>query len=403
MARPIKIILPVVILIAASGVAWQLLANSPKAKRQAILPEPPLVQTLQVQPRDLRVPVLTQGTVKPRTNITLSAEVSGRIVATAPQFADGGFFRKGDVLVRVNSHDYQLAITKAEALVAGAKQQLAQADAEYKQKQEEYRGVDRRQITDYALRKPQYEEAAARLKAAEADLELSKLQLRRCEIRAPFDGRVVEKKADIGQFVTIGTVVANIYAVDIAEVRLPLSQTQADLLDLPLQLNVNAAADPIAVKLSGQYAGQNHTWEGEIVRTEASVDERNRLLYVVAQVKDPYGMHTSTPDQTTPGNPPPLAMGMFVQGEIQSRVLKDIYRLPRNAVHNMDTVWLLDDNTRLKIQPVRVAHRDETNIYINQGLQPGDTVVISPLDAAVTGMQLRLASSETTREKKEDR
>jgi RND family efflux transporter MFP subunit len=396
MARPIKIILPVFILIAASGVAWQLLANSPKAKREAIRPEAPLVQTLQVQPRDVRVPVFTQGTVKPRTSITLSTEVSGRIVATAPQFADGGFFKKDDVLLRVDPNDYQLAITKADALVAGAKQQLAQAEAEYKQKQQEYHGVDRSKITDYALRKPQYEEAAARLKAAKADLELARLQLQRCEIRAPFDGRVIEKKADIGQYVTTGSVVANIYAVDIAEVRLPLSQTQADLLDLPLILNASQPAAPIAVKLSGQYAGQNHTWEGEIVRTEASVDERNRLLYVVAQVQDPYSMHATRDPQDSPqSDPPPLAMGMFVQGEIQSRVLKDIYPLPRNAVHNMDTVWLLDDNTRLKIQAVRVVHRDAQHVYVAQGLKPGDTVIISPLDVAVGGMQLRLASSES--------
>jgi RND family efflux transporter MFP subunit len=391
MARPIKIILPIVILIAASGVAWQLLANSPKAKREAIVPEPPLVKTIEVQPEDVRVPVLTQGTVKPRTSISLSAEVSGRIVATAAQFADGGFFKKGDVLVRIDPHDYRLAITKAEALVAGAKQQLAQAEAEYKQKQEEYRGVDRRKVTDYALRKPQYEEAAANLKASRADLELAKLQLRRCEIRAPFDGRIIDKKADIGQYVTTGTKVADIYAVDFAEVRLPLSQAQADLLDLPLQLNTNSPPDPIAVKLSGRYAGQSHTWDGEIVRTEASVDERNRLLYVVAQVKDPYGMHAP---HSSGNKPPPLAMGMFVRGEIQSRLLKNIYPLPRNAVHNMNTVWLLDDKARLKIQPVQVAHRDEHNIYINQGLEPGDTVIVSPLDAAVGGMQLKLASSE---------
>ena len=287
-------------------------------------------------------------------------------------------------------------ITKAEALVAGAKQQLAQAEAEYKQKQEEYRGVNRRQVTDYALRKPQYEEAAAKLKAAQADLELAKLQLQRCEIRAPFDGRLIDKKADIGQYVTTGTVVANIYAVDIAEVRLPLSQTQADLVDLPLFLDVDSPAAPVAVKLFGQYAGQSHTWEGEIVRTEASLDERNRLLYVVAQVKDPYGIHANRNSNTNSANSQlPLAIGTFVQGEIQSRVLKDIYALPRNAVHNMDTVWLLDDNTRLKIQPVRVAYRDEKNVYLNQGLAPGDTVIISPLDVAVGGMQLRIASNET--------
>ena len=239
MVRPIKIILPIVVLISASTIAWQLLANSPKAKHELVRPEPPLVEIIKAQPHNVRIPILTQGTVKPRTSISLSTEVSGRIIETAAQFAEGGFFNKGDLLVRINPHDYQLAITKAEASVAAAKQQLAQAEAEYKQKLAEYRGVSPSKVTDYALRKPQYDEAKAKLKAARADLELAKLELMRCTLRAPFDSRIVAKKADVGQYVTPGTVVANIYAVDIAEVRLPLSQAQAELLDLPMLLDPN--------------------------------------------------------------------------------------------------------------------------------------------------------------------
>ena len=265
MVRIAKIITPIVILLAAGGAAWQLMANSPTAKRQAVAPQPPLVSTMQAFPQDVRIPILTQGTVRPRTQISLAAEVSGRIVDTAAQFASGAFFKKGDVLVHIDAHDYRLAVTKAEALVAGAKQQLAQAEAEYKQKLEEYRNVDRAKVSDFALRKPLYEEAQARLKAAEADLELAKLQLSRCDIHAPFDGRVVAKQADVGQYVTPGKVVAEIYAVDIAEIRLPLSQTQAELLDLPLNIvGKSSDCDQIerSIRRPKAYLGRGHCAHG---------------------------------------------------------------------------------------------------------------------------------------------
>jgi RND family efflux transporter MFP subunit len=392
MRRPIKIILPIVIFFTASSIAWQLLANNPKVKRERVAYRPPLVETLDARPQDLSIPIVTQGTIKPRTSIKLSGEVSGHIVATAAQFAAGAFFKKDDVLARIEAHDYELAITKAEALVASGRQQLTQAEAEYKQKLEEYRGVNRSQVSDYALRKPQYEEAAAKLKAAEADLELARLQLQRCEIRAPFDGRVIEKIGDIGQYVTPGATIATIYAIDFAEVRLPLSQAQANLLDLPPPYLENSASSGITVNLLGKSAGQNSIWEGEIVRTEALVDERNRLLYVVAQVRDPYGLRAT--QYGLKNNKPPLAMGMFVQGEIQSRVIKDIYLLPNNAVHYKNTVWLMDENSRLQIRSVYVTHRDEQNAYISDGLNPGDTVIISALDAAVAGMRLSVTSNK---------
>ena len=232
MGRHSKLLLPVIIVFVGVVIAWLLLANSPKAQREATVSLPPLVKFIEAQPQDVRIPVFTQGTVKPRTSINLSAEVKGRIIEVSSVFSNGSFFKKGDLLLRINPSDYQLAITKAEALVASAKQQLARAEAEYKQKLEEYKGVSRARISDYALRKPQYEEAKAKLKSAGADLDLARVKLARCNIKAPFDGRMVGKKADVGQYVSPGLIVAEIYSTAVAEVRLPVSQAQINLLDL---------------------------------------------------------------------------------------------------------------------------------------------------------------------------
>ncbi len=399
MGRNSKLLLPAIIILAGIVIAWLLLLASPKAQREATISQPPLVKFIEVQPQDVRIPVFTQGTVKPRTSINLSAEVTGRIVDVSSTFSNGSFFKKDDVLLRINPSDYQLAITKAEALVASAKQQLARAEAEYKQKVAEYKGVSRGKVSDYALRKPQYEEAKAKLKSARADLGLAKVQLERCNIKAPFDGRVVSKKADVGQYVMPGMVMAEVYSTDVAEVRLPLSQRQINLLDMPSNINSQKSDDLAKVTLSGKAAGQIQSWSSELVRTEAVIDERNRLQYVVAQVKDPYRLHKDTDDR------PILNTGLFVEAKIEGRLLKNVYVFPRLAIHNNNTVWLLEKNKRLKIRRVNLIHRGEEKAYVEQtliqagaepmGISPGDRVIVSPLDAVVDGMQLRTESPIT--------
>ncbi|NOZ53173.1 MAG: efflux RND transporter periplasmic adaptor subunit [Gammaproteobacteria bacterium] len=382
-----KIVFPIVIIIAGVGTAWQLMANSPKVKRQSVEIQRPKVTTLTVTRQNIRIPIQTQGTVEPRTTIQLSAEVTGRITEAATQFVNGGFFNKGDVLLRIDTEEYKLAIIKAAATVAGAKQQLAAAEAEHKQKVKEYLGVSTDKISDYALRKPQYEEAKARLKAAKADLSLARLQLQRCDILAPFDGRVLKKQADIGQYVRPGVVLADIYAVDIAELRLPISQSQAQLIELPT-LNQRQSTEEHAVTdvvIRGYYAGTEHRWEGRITRSDATIDTRNQLLYLIAQINDPYNMRIGAENNV------PLTMGSFVTAEIMGRQLTDIIVIPRTAIHEQNTVWLLDESLSLQFHTVSIIYRGETHVYVNQGLQDGDRVITSPLDAAVDGMQLRIA------------
>ena len=385
MNRALKTILPIIIIICGALAAWQLMAHSPKAKRQLPEIKAPLVKTLKVTPTDVRIPIFTQGTVEPRTTIMLGSEITGRITETSPQFAKGGFFNKGEVLVRIDAEEYKLAIARAEANVASAKQQLARAEAEHKQKIEEYKNVQRK-VTDFALRKPEYEEAKARLKAANADLELARLQLRRTEIRAPFNGRVSEKNADVGQYIMPGTPLASLYAIDSAEISLPVSHSQTRLLDIETLAKKTINSTPVPVTIKGFYAGKEHTWQGSIVRSDAKLNDRNRLLYLIAQVNDPYAISPGNNNQSI------LATGMLVKAEIQGRLLKDIFIIPRTALREENTVWTIDEALKLHLRNVSVIHRDDLNAYVNDGLEPGETIITSPLDAVVDGMQLRVSS-----------
>jgi len=380
-----KILLPVVIIIAGAGAAWQLMAFSPKVKHQGVEIQVPMVSTMAVNTQNIRIPIQTQGTIEPRTTIQLSAEVTGRVNKTATQFANGGFFSKGDVLLRIDTQEYKLAIVKAEATVAGANQQLAAAEAEYKQKLKEYRDVNPNKISDYALRKPQFEEAKARLKAAEADLALARLQLQRCDIVAPFDGRVVKKQADVGQYVRPGELLAEIYAIDIAEVRLPISQSQTRLIDLPRLYNTSTEDQGMTdVIIYSNYAGVEHRRNGRITRTDASIDARNQLLYLIAQIDDPYNRRADAQHKV------PLTIGSYVKAEIMGRQLNNIIVIPRTAIREQNTVWLLDESLSLQFRKVSIIYRGDTDVYVGEGLQSGERIITSPLDAAVDGMRLRI-------------
>jgi hypothetical protein len=178
-----------------------------------------------------------------------------------------------------------------------------------------------------------------------------------------------------------------------AEIKLPISQAQSGLLDLSV---INARRDSmdkksemsVPVKLYGQYAGRTLTWDAFIVRTDASIDERNRLQNLIAQVIDPYGVKGELNEKA------PLAMGTFVEAEISGRLLDDIYVLPRSALHDQNTVWLLDASLKLKQRDVSIVYRGKSNIYISEGLAAGDRVITSALDTVIDGMQLRVINPE---------
>lgn len=386
MSRYAKL-LPLVILLVGGLVAWQLVMHRPKAARQPAEIVFPQVEVMKVAPQSLRIPVHSQGTVQPGTEIQLSAEIAGRITRVSPAFAEGGFFSKGELLLQIDPSDYRLAITKAEAQVAGARQRLAKAEAEAEQARHDLqrigRGTDT--VSAYALRKPQLEEARAGLEAAKADLAVARLQFERTEIRAPFDGRVRKKQVDLGQYVTPGKVLADIFSIDIAELRIPLSDRQYALLDVPLRHRGDPAlTGGPAVLLTAKFGGREYQWQGQIVRTEGVLDERNRLLYSVVEVKKPYAIDPAQPER------PPLSVGMFVEAQIESREFPNSIALPRQALRPGDQVWLIDAEQRLHFRDVEVLHRGREQVYLRDGLKAGERVVLSPLDAVVEGMQLRI-------------
>lgn len=375
----LKWTLPVVVLIAALAGGRYIIANRPAAPQFEPPQVPVSIDAIRATPQDYQVLIRSEGTVEPRTQSTLIPQVSGQIVAISPSFREGGFFERGDVLVTLDPRDYELAIASAEAQVAQAESALEQELAQAKVVEDDWRMLGR-QAPELGLRKPQIAAARATLLSAKAQLERARFDLERTRIRAPYDGQVLEKSVDVGQFVSTGTVLARVYATDYVEIRLPLSNRQMEFVDLPERFRGETAqrgtAGPEAV-VRAVIGRQEWRWTGRIVRTEGAIDTQTRQLFVVGQVDDPY--------ERGPDGRPPLRIGQYVEVEIAGRILPGAFVLPRSALRDGVEVLVVDGDSRLQRRTVSVAWTDGEHAIVTRGLDEGEVVNVTPLAVAATG------------------
>lgn len=382
-----KTLLPLIILLAGAMGAWGLMANRPQVKSEKREEEPPVVEVVVAQKRALRLTVHSQGIVKPRTEITLASEVPGRVIEVHRAFAAGGFFEQGEVLVVIDPRDYAFAVTQAQAEVAEAHKELLREEAEAEQARQEWRALGGGQASAFVLREPHLAERRAKLAAAKDKLAEARLNRARCELYAPFAGRVRSKQVDVGHYVSTGEALARIYAIDVAEVRLPIPSEQIDFLDLPLSYRGGAGrrAGP-PVDLSARLGDREHRWEGRIVRTEGAFDDKTGMLYAVAEVADPYGYSQHRP---------PLAVGLFVQAQISGRERSDLLRLPHGALRAGHQVLVIDAEHRVRFRDVEVLANDPEGVLVRGGIAPGERVAVAGLDTPAEGMRVRLQASDS--------
>jgi len=387
MRKFFRIILPVGLIALSIIIVISLvfMAKSKRPERKEAKEQVIMVDAIQAEAVSLKLPVFSQGSVKPRTETTVVAEVSGKIVAVSPNFISGGFFRKGEVLLQIDPSDYQTALKRAQANLASRKAQHADQKARSEQALKDWSNLGRTgEPSDLTLRKPQLAEALANVQAAEADLQKAQRDLQRTQINVPYDGLVRIKKADIGQYVTPGTPLGVTFAIDSAEIRLPLSATDVSFLDLPSATDPGDKPFP-RVRLRSDSAGLSAEWQAEIIRTEGVIDEKSRVTYAVARVIDPYGvLGLSTQSE--------LRVGTFVRAEIEGVQVDNAIVLPRAVLGTDNTVLIANKNNKLEIRPVSVIRAEPKHVYISDGIESGEFVITTLLDAPIAGMSIVVAS-----------
>ena len=395
----LKILLPIIIIIGSIGITVVLVFNKVQPVQEELTEASLLVEVLQVRFQDAYISVSSQGTVEPRTQTNIVSEVSGRVIEVSQAFVVGGFFRNGDILLKLDDQNYRAAVSRDAASVATARSLLEQERGQADVAQREWDRMSDQQKNQIRakglyLRQPQLEEAEARLVSAEADLEKSQADLAKTIIVAPYDGLVSTKNTDIGQFVSTGSAIAEIFAVDYAEIRLPIPEKKIQYLDLPSSVpnsttNTNSYNSVADVELVSNIGTQSFRWTGQLTRTEGVLDTRTRVLFSIVQVSDPYNLYGNEHEE-------PLRIGTYINAEIQGQLMQDVMIIPRHTLQANDLVWVADQENRLRSRAVDVVTSNGDDVYIRAGIEPGDKVVITRMENPLNSTLLQTQIQQTT-------
>ncbi len=383
-SKLVKIVAPLAVIAVSAGAFALLQASRPEPEQNEEGPRPTTVYTAPVQQQSASLEVITQGEVRSRTEIDLVSQVGGRVISVSPEFVEGGRIEPGVALLQIEDTDYRLALSEAQARLAEAELAVDQALADQDVARKQLRND--KTASDLALKKPQVAQARALREAAKAGLEQARLNLQRTTITLPFHGRVAKTTVHIGQFIAPGAVLGKVFGTELVEVRLPLNNSQLASLGLPIGYTATSDSD-IPVTFSAQVAGQQHQWQGSLVRLDASVDPDTRMLYAMAEVSDPYGSAVSEKGM-------PLAVGLFVEARIQGRQLAQAKVIPGSALRAGDTVYLVDAESRLEVRKVDVAHTNSERAVVSSGLQDGERVIVSAIRNPIKGMAVKAVSRE---------
>jgi RND family efflux transporter MFP subunit len=401
-----------VALVLAVGLAVVLVIAAPEPAREERPLFTPTVRVHVAQRVDAPITIHGYGEVRPAVRSKIIPQVSGRVLALHEGFHTGGFIARGEPLLEIDETDFELAVRTAEADLANARAarqtsqaRLAEARIKAEDEAEELRQVRdlhaRQVATDREVERARVraEQAAAALDAARAAVASSDAQLAAAEVATeragvdlartrlvlPFDAVIVEESVDPGQHVSAGQSVGEAYGTQSVEIVVPLEDRELGWLEsLPLAPVSVARSDPQSLpraQVKTEFAGRACEWEGRAVRTEGQVDPRSRMVRVVVRVENPFQVSDRRP---------PLMPGAFVEVAIEGRSLAGVIALPRQALREDGTVWIVEDG-RLWIRSVQIVRLERSQIYVSGGIDEGQAVVLTPLNVVVDGMAVQVA------------
>jgi RND family efflux transporter MFP subunit len=373
----------VVMIIVAVLIFAAMMATREEVVRQKMTLPAPKVKTSVAEVGPTRVRITGEGTVSPLREIDLVPQVAGRVVFMSPALVDGGMFEKGDILFRIDPVDYELAVQSALARVKDLESKMMLTEEEAEAARYEWKiqnDDDGTSPPPLVAKEPQLAAARAALDGAKAELDKARLNLERTTVRAPFDGRISSKSVDLGQFVAVGQRLARMFSVEAAEIMVPLEDVDLRWIEVPGFTGGETSASEATVIAT--VAGRDIERPARLMRTEGRLDERTRMVNVIVRVERPY-------DEM-----PPLAMGLFVRVEIEGVMLPEATWLPRSAVHDGNTVYIVDSESRIRFRRIDIARYDRNDVLVSSGLDDGDLVVVSALKIVTEGMEVSMVKPE---------
>lgn len=383
-----KVLLPVAIL-AFAILLFVVLVRNPE-RLEPSTPEQSLatVRVELVQPESVTLEVQSQGKVQAAKRVNLSASTSGQVSWVSSSFVAGGFFEADEVILRLDSSDFENALERSRSTLEQAETEANHASVEL----ERYRALaERRLVSESQVQELQRQAdiSAGRLRDAKALVAQTQLDLRRSEVRAPFATIVEDTAIELGQNVNRGQSLANLLSADDVEVRLPLALSQLGYLDIPLgyrgELPEEMAPE---VTVSGMFGGQLLHWQGKLVRTEAGIDASNNAVQAIVRVEQS-AMQNPLPGESS--QVVPLPVGLFVEAIIRGKTVDNLFALPREVIRSGNRVLIVDAENRLRFREVEILRLEDDRVLISSGLSAGERICMSPIQAVVDGMLVQVA------------
>ncbi|KPK36135.1 MAG: hypothetical protein AMK70_03430 [Nitrospira bacterium SG8_35_1] len=383
----LRLIISLVLIAAGIAGARFLIATKPTVNKRPPVKMEPLVRTVTLQPEDYALNIPAMGNVIPAREISLETQIAGEVIYLHPDFIEGGMLPGGTKIVQINPKDYELAIMQ---------KQRALSEAEYSLKLEQgHQDVARQEWdllygdqktteveSDLALRKPHLEKVQAEIAAARAELEQAKINLKRTALAAPFNVLVLNKYVDLGSQVTSQERLADLVGTDVFWIQVPLPIERLQRIQMPAGRNETGSRVKIIYR-------EDNVREGRVIRLLPDLSKEGRMARLLIEVNDPLDLQTKGKKR------PMLLIGEYVRVLIEGETLLDVYRIPRPALHNDSEVWIVDEESRLAIRPVKTIWRDEESVVVQDGFKPGERLIVSGLAAPVAGMPVRIEEPDT--------
>ena len=382
--RTKRAILPLLIIVIALGLTFVLVKSRKIPKPLETPYQGPLVETLELEKSSRRVIVFGTGTARSRQEVNITPQVRGRVSELSPNMVQGGNFRKGELLFAIESVDYELAIDLAKASLAQAELELQRNENLARVARQEWQALNpgtTEEPDPLVVYEPQLKSARAQRDAAAANVRQAEINLQRTRMLAPFNGYVRSEQLELGQYLNAGSAVATVVGTDMLEIVVPVTLDDLAWLQVPRNKGAQKGSEA-EIKL--QSGDRSFHWHGTITRAMGEIDPRNRTAHVVVTVVDPLAKQeaeTSLLNQLQPG--------MFVEVRLQGEKLADVIVVPRGALRDNDTVWIVDRENRLQIRAVDVVRRERDEILVQTGLQAGEQIILTNLSGAAEGMLLR--------------
>ncbi len=379
MTKKRQIIIIIGIFLISIMIFLLLIHHKAKPKKTIVKNVIPVVKVIKARPVHYQMIIHANGEARPESIGSIVPEIRGKIVYVSRNLKKGGMLKKGELVVKIFDEDYKIALSQAIAKLKQANATLENTIQESNQAIEEWKLVHPNKDVPYLVAKvPQLEAARANFLAAKAGVTQAKLNLRRTNLYSPYNGVVLQKNIDIGQYVNPGQTLATIYPTSEIEVYIPLTLSDVQWIDIP-KYTTNKKGSLVKLRFS---LGQKRvSLIGEITRFLGEIDPKTRMLYVVAVVKNPF-KHI-----------PPLLPYTYLDANIQGRVLKNVYVIPMRAVFEDEYVLKVIKN-HIKKTKIKIVRMLKDSVIVTKGIDPGDLLVCTPMSGNVDGMEVNIVGTK---------